>query len=120
MANSINDPVYTDQKNINVVKNFNSQPAAIDGGEYDYVLSFFNRAMQDPVSAKNFTESIYQVSRQADVPVIELVKSMEGQTGLQINASMAYFMNGTRSKSTMLGVTNIVRPNFYAGRSVLI
>lgn len=120
MAKTINDPIYTDQKNVNLATNFNEPPKAVDGGEYDYVLSFFKRSMTDPVAAANFTESIYQVSRQADVPVLELVNSMEGQTGLQMNVSMAYFMNGIRSNSTMLGVTNTVRPNFYAGRSVLI
>ncbi len=119
-TNTISNKLYTDEKNVKVVTDFNQSPNAVDGGEYDYVLSFFKRSMTDPDAAKNFTESVYQVSRQANIPVTDIVKAMEGQTGIELNASLAYFLNGIRSNSTMLGVTNVVKSNFYAGRSVLI
>jgi len=120
LTNSLNDVRYTDEKNVNVVKDYGQAPKSVDGAEYDYVLSFFKRSFTDDDAARNFTDSIYQVSRESEVTALEIVKSMEGQSGIEMNASLAYFLNGIRSNSTMLGVTNIVKPNFYAGRSVLI
>ena len=120
LTNTLNDVKYTDNKNVQVVDEFLQTSFAVDGAEYDYVISFFLKAMKDPTAASNFTDSIYQVSRAADIPVQEIVKSMEGQSGLEMNASLAYYLNGIRSNATLLGVTNVVKPNFYAGRGVLI
>jgi hypothetical protein len=33
---------------------------------------------------------------------------------------MAYYLNGLRSPSTLLGVSNPVTPNFYTARNVLL
>lgn len=101
-----------------VVDDYNNVKIPVEAGEYDYVLSFFKRHM-DAEAAKNFTSSIYQVAQQAKIPVIEVVDSLKGQSGLEMTASLAYYLNGTRSNSTMLGIINKVNPNFYAGRSVL-
>ena len=101
-----------------IVDEYNKTKFPVEAGEYDYVLSFFRRSM-DSEAAKNFTTSIYQVAHASKVPVLEIIETMKGQSGLEMTASLAYYLNGIRSNSTMLGITNKVRPNFYAGRSVL-
>lgn len=118
--NTLNDVVSNDVNTENVNTNYSQYPVDINGNEYDYVLGFFTKSMKDPIAAENFTQQIYQVARQADVSPLEIVKTIEGQSGLELDASLAYYLNGIRSNATLLGVQNIVRPNLYAGRGVLI
>ena len=118
--NTLNDVVYDDAKNIQPIEDFGENPIEVNGGEYDYILGFFTKSMKDPIAAQNFTLQIYQVARQADISPLDIIQTMEGQTGLELNASLAYYLNGIRSNATLLGVQNIIPPNFYAGRSVLI
>lgn len=87
--------------------------------EYDYVLSFFKDIMRDESIAENFTESLYEVSQNTGHEVLVLLQSLEGQNAMQVNETMAFYLNNIRSPSTMFGVQNIIRPNYYAGRNVL-
>ena len=118
--NTLNDVQFDDGKNIRIADDFLKSDFVVSANEYDYVLSFFTKAMKDPAAAKNFTASIYQVSRQANIPVTDIVKSMKGQTGIEMNASLAYYMNGIRSPATLLGVNDVTLANYYAARNVLI
>lgn len=118
--NTLNDVQFDDSKNIRVVDEFTSSDFVVSANEYDYVYSFFKRAMKDPVAAENFTVAIYQVSRQANIPVLEIVETMKDQPEIELTASIAYYLNGIRSSATLLGVNNLVQSNYYAARNVLI
>ena len=41
------------------------------------------------------------------------------ETTLNLNEITAYYLNGLRSKSTLLGVTNLRVPNQYVSRNIL-
>jgi len=104
----------------NLVNDYYQTSYAVDGSEYDYVYSFFLKAMDDKEAARNFASTLFEVAHQADIAPIEMTRSMEGQSGLELSASLAYYINGTRPNSTMLGVMNRLKPNFHAGRTVII
>jgi hypothetical protein len=117
-ANTLNDQIWRDP-NITLSERDNQPIPPVPGDEYDYVSAFFKKIMKDETSASTFTQSIYDVSNATKIPVIDLVQSMEGQDTMQINRSMAFYLNNIRSPSTLLGVQNTIRPNYYAGRNVL-
>jgi len=119
-SDTLNDFVKNDFQNISVIQNYNSTKKEVNGEEWDYVLSFFKEAMLDDISAENFAHQIYQVSIQSETPVTEIINTMKGKNGLALSMDLAYYLNGNRSPSTLLGVHNIPKPNFYASRNVLI
>jgi hypothetical protein len=119
-SNTLNDMQFDDSKNIRLIDEFLDLEIVVSANEYDYVLSYFKKVMKDPTAAENFTMSVYQVSRQTAIPVLEIVESLKGRDGIELTATIAYYLNGTRSPATLLGVKNIVQPNFYAARNVLI
>lgn len=87
--------------------------------EYDIVNSFFQSIFKTKEAAANFTMSLFRVAQQTQVPVLTLLNQIEGQNAMQITVSMAYFLNGIRSPSTLLGVNTALTPNFFAARNVL-
>lgn len=87
--------------------------------EYDAVNSFFQSVFGTNEAAANFTVTLFRIARSANRPVMELLAEMDGQDRTRITATMAYYLNGTRSPSTLLGINVIVKPNVWAARNVI-
>ena len=116
---SINTNTITDP-NLRFVNDYENPPQDINGNEWDYVYGFFKKMMKTDAAAEDFSLSIFRVSKETGYPVTDIIQTMEGQTGMQLNASLAYYLNSIRSSATLLGVQSLAKPNFYAGRAVLI
>ena len=117
-SNTLNDTIYSD---VNTAKATRSQKGTLPdtGPEYDHVLSVFKKIMKDDGAALQFTESLYRVAAETNVYVLTLLESLDVTDEMSLNASMAYFLNGINSSSTLYGVQQPVLPNYYAGRNVL-
>lgn len=117
-TNTLNDTIYSDNDVTNAKKSEIPVPPPA-GDEYDIVHSFFLKIMKDPHAAGTFTNSLYRVARYTQVDVLQLLNTLKDKDKIEVNAIMAYYLNGLRSPATLLGVQNTVKPNFYAGRNVL-
>lgn len=88
--------------------------------QYDAVNSYFRSVFNSIEAAGNFTVSVFRVSNQTGIPVMNLLQQFQGQTAPQINLTLAYYLNGIRSSSTLLGVNTPTQPNFYIARNIRI
>ena len=119
MSNTINDvDITTDAKSAEVALGFTADQLGIAGNQYDYGFSFFRKTMKDDSAAGNFTDSIFQISKQADIPITDLLQSLKNKDEIEMTSIVSFYLNGIRSASTLLGINNVVRPNFYAARNV--
>ena len=91
----------------------------VDSNEWDTVYSYFKKIMNDPDIANNFATIVFRISKKNDVNALELLESLKGQDGMSLTMSMAYMMNNDRSNSVLLGVGNIITPDYYAARNVI-
>jgi hypothetical protein len=85
---------------------------------YDAVLSYFKSVFESTEAAGNFTVSLFRVSQQSGIPVMNLLQQFQGQTAPQINLTLAYYLNGVRSSSTLLGINVPTQSNFYIARNI--
>jgi hypothetical protein len=99
-----------------VTQNYN---IVAPGDEYEHVFSFFKKASGDETMAGSFAASLYEISETTEVPVLEILESFKGDDLLTLTETMAYYMNGLRSKTALLGIKHIVTSNYYASRNVL-
>lgn len=88
--------------------------------QYDAVLSYFKSVFESLEAAGNMTVTLFRISHVTTIPVMSLLQQMQGQTAPQITATMAYYLNGTRSKSTLLGINVATQPNYYVARNIRI
>ena len=88
--------------------------------EYDAVNSYFRSVFDSIEAAGNFTVSVFRVSNQTGIPVMNLLQQFQGQSAPQINLTLAYYLNGIRSSSTLLGINVPTQPNFYVARNIRI
>lgn len=117
-SNTLNDTINKDP---NVTKAQRQQAGYLPspGPEYDHVLSVFTKIMKDKTASLNFTEALYRVAAQTEVPVLTLLETLDVTNEMTLNASMAYYLNGINSPATLYGVQQPILPNYYAGRNVL-
>ena len=104
---------------VRVFDRFYSYEVDVPVNEYDAVNSFFLSVMSTPQVAGNFTVSLFRVAEITGRPAMTLLQAFQGQSGVNLNANLAYYLNLIRSNATLLGVNAAVAPNFYAARLVL-
>jgi hypothetical protein len=91
----------------------------VPAAEYDVVNSFFKSTMTTKLAADNFTVSLFKVAQDTKIPALTLLQAFEGVSGMNLNVSMAYYLNSIRNRPTLLGVGVPVTANFYAARNVV-
>jgi len=94
------------------------QNVAVD--EYDAVLSYFKSVFGSSDAAGNFTVSLFRVANQSKISVMALLQQLQGQSGPQLTASLAYFLNSVRSASTLLGINVSTQANYYVAHNIRI
>jgi hypothetical protein len=91
----------------------------VPAAEYDVVNSYFKSTMTTKLAADNFTVSLFKVSEDTGVPALTLLQAFEGVSGMNLNVTLAYYLNSIRNRATLLGVGVPVTANFYAARNVV-
>lgn len=94
------------------------QSVAVD--EYDAVRSYFLSVFGNAEAAGNFAVALFRVAQQSNTPVMTLLQQMQGQSGPQITATLAYYLNGLRSATTLLGINVPTQPNYYVAHNIRI
>jgi hypothetical protein len=101
-----------------VFNGFNEFQIQVDSNDFDTVNSYFRSVIADREAASNLTSTFFQVAQLTNTPVLTLLSQVEGQTAIELTATLAYYLNGLRSPSTLLGINGPVVPNFYTARNV--
>jgi hypothetical protein len=105
---------------VRVFDNFYKFNINVPAAEYDLVYSYFLQEMGNKRAAANFATSLFQVASTTNIPALTLLGEFQGINGLNLNASLAYYLNQIRSRATLLGVGVAVVPNAYVARNILI
>jgi hypothetical protein len=114
-VNTINPNVDLSARVFNGFDQFQIQ---VDSNDFDTVNSYFQSVIADREAASNLTSTFFQVAQLTNTPVLTLLAQVEGQTAIELTATVAYYLNGLRSPSTLLGINGPVVPNFYTARNV--
>ena len=105
---------------VRIFDSFYDYDVNIPADEYDVVHTYFLSVMTTRQAAGNFTVSLFRVSQDTGINPLTLLKEFQGLNGVNLSASLAYYLNSIRSRATLLGVGTPVTPNFYQARNVLV
>lgn len=104
---------------VRIFDNFYRFDVQVPVAEYDVVHSYFIKTMTTKQAAGNFTVSLFRIAQETNIPPLTLLQEFQGLNGIDLSASLAYYLNQLRSRATLLGVGVAVVPNQYAARNVL-
>jgi hypothetical protein len=116
---SVNNINLSIDQTAQVFNAFDQTAITINSNEYTVVNGFFKSIVKSVFDADRITETFFAVSQSTGVPVLTLLQEIEGQTELQVTATLSSYLNTVRSPSTLIGVNAPVIPNFYVARNVL-
>lgn len=114
-VNVVNNKI---DKTVQIFDRFYGYQQHVPVDEYDAVLSYFKSVFDSLESAGNFTVSVFRISQTTNIPVMNLLQQFQGQSAPEITVTLAYYLNGIRSRSTLLGVNVPTQPNYYVARNV--
>ena len=117
---SVNVPNNSTDLTVQIFDRFYGYQQRVPVDEYDAVNSYFQSVFKTKESAGNQTVSLFRISQATNIPVMTLLQQFQGQTGPQINLTLAYYLNGLRSPSTLLGMNVPTQPNYYVARNIRI
>lgn len=107
-------------KTIYIFDRFYEFELNVDANLYDVVLSFFKNVFDNEQAAKNFTLNVFRISENTGTPVLEILEDVKGQSAIELTATFAYYLNNLRSNTTLLGISAVTTPAFYAARNVVV
>lgn len=116
---SVNQTNYNTDQTVRIFDRFYEFEKYVPAAEYDIVNSYFKSVMANPITAGNFTVSLFQVSERTGIEPLTLLNEFQGLNGIELSINLAYYLNQIRSRAALLGVGAPVSPNFYAARNVL-
>ena len=103
---------------VNIFDEFYAYAASVPQLQYDAVYSYFRSVFDTEEAAGNFTVTVFRISESSGIPVMTLLQEFQGQSAPELTLTLAYYLNNTRSSSTLLGLNTATQPNFYAARNV--
>ena len=118
-------PQITDNRSqldrtVKIFDEFYSFKLTINPNDYDVVKSYFLSLSDDERIAENFTAYLFRISTELGIPIMTLLSQLQGLSGLQVNQTMAYYMNSFKSKSSLYGVSQIPPANPSVARNIVI
>jgi hypothetical protein len=119
-VNNIN--IKTDQT-VQIFDRFYGYQQSVAPDEYDAVYSYFKLVFGNKLTSEaagNFTVTLFRIANETNTSVMTLLQQFQGKSLPQITATMAYFLNGTRSASTLVGVNVQTQPNYYVAHNIRI
>ena len=105
-------------RTIKIFDQFYNYATTVATDEYDAVNSYFKSVFGTAEAAGNFTVTLFRIAQQSDIPVMNLLEQIQGQSQAELTLTLAYYINGLRSKATLLGLNASVTPNYYVARNV--
>jgi hypothetical protein len=119
MSDTVNYINTNIDQTVRIFDNFYRYDVQVPAAEYDIVYSYFKSQMTTRQAAGNFTVSLFRVAQETNIPPLTLLNEFQGLNGINMSATLAYYLNQVRSRATLLGVGAAVVPNQYAARNVL-
>lgn len=116
---SVNNTNFNLDQTVRIFDQFYDYDVNVPAAEYDVVHSYFLKTMKGKQAAGNFTVSLFRIAESTGIEPLTLLKEFQGVNGVNLNVSLAYYLNQIRSLATLLGVGVPVVPNSYAARNVI-
>lgn len=103
---------------VRVFDEFYSFGLEVPANEYDAIYSYFLRVFNNRTQAGNFTVQIFRIADQTQQNPLTVLSQIQDADKIKMTASIAYYLNGIQSPSTLLGINAAVTPNVWAARNV--
>lgn len=108
------------EQTVRIFDSFYSMDLVVHTDQYDIVHGYFVGVCANRQIADNFTAVLFRIAQQTGIDALTLLSELKGTSNqLEMNKTMAYYLNGLKSKTSLYGVSVIPRPVLPVARNVV-
>lgn len=119
MAQIIDSPKTNLDKTVRVFDQFYNFDLVVNASQYEVVYSYFFSINKDKTIADNFTVLLFRISSVTGEDVMSLLADISGKDKLKATATLTYYLNSIKSKTTLYGLSAIPQPNQSVQRNIV-
>ena len=116
---TVNIPNASLDKTVKIFDKFYEFEQVVQATEYDLVFSYMKSQFDSVDAAGNFTVTLFRIAQENNIDVLNLLQEIQKYSQPELTATLAYYLNGLRSSTTLYGVQAVLLPNYYVARNVL-
>lgn len=120
MSAQIIDQSTAAERTVRIFDSFYDWDINVPPNEFDVVRSYFRSMIQDRAVADNFTAFIFRISHETGIYSLELLDFLKGKSRLDMNATIAYYLNSFKNKASMYGVAVKPLSNQFVSRNIVV
>jgi hypothetical protein len=69
--------------------------------------------------ANNFTAVLFRISQETQISVLDLLDQIKGTNKMEMNQTIAYYLNSFKSKTSLYGIAVIPKSNQPVSRNIV-
>ena len=104
---------------IRIFDDFYSIDLVVNPSEYDVVNGYFRSVCATNQIANNFTAFLFRIAQETNIYILDLLQSLQSGTKMDMNRTMAYYMNSFKSKTSLYGISTIPQSNQPVARNIV-
>jgi hypothetical protein len=104
---------------VKIFDDFYSMNLVVNGNEFDIVYGYFKSVCSTKTIAQNFTAFLFKISQETNIPAVTLINNIQGVSKMEMNKTIAYYMNSFKSKTSLYGVSIVPSPNQSVARNIV-
>lgn len=104
---------------VRIFDSFYAFDLQVNAGDFDIVYGYFRTVCATQNIAGNFTAVFFRIAQETGIPVLELLKAIQGTSALQMNKIISYYLNSFKSKTSLYGVAITPPPNQFIARNIV-
>lgn len=120
MAINLDNSADSLDQTVRIFDNFYNFNLVVPSNQYDIVHSYFVETCDTKTIANNFTTFFFKIAQDTGIPATTLLESIKGQTKLDMNRTIAYYLNSFKSKAALYGISFVPQPNLPIARNIVL
>jgi len=104
---------------VRIFDSFYSFNTIINAADYDIVHGYFVSICATKNIADNFTAVFFRVAQETGISPLDLLDQIKGKKKMEMNQTLAYYLNSFKSKTTLYGISIIPKSNQTVARNIV-
>lgn len=104
---------------IRIFDSFYAINLTVNGDQYDIVHAYFLSVCESKNIADNFTAVLFRIAQETQISALDLLDQIKGTTKMEMNQTLAYYLNSFKSKTSLYGIAIIPKSNQPVSRNIV-
>jgi hypothetical protein len=104
---------------VRIFDSFYAINLVVNANQYDIVHGYFLSVCESKNIANNFTAVLFRIAQETQISVLDLLDQIKGTNKMEMNQTIAYYLNSFKSKTSLYGIAVEPRSNQPVSRNIV-